>query len=78
MQSSQRAKEQCGANFCMMLAASRLTTTCTPITACMGMVQGLHCHNPAWSPSVPGEPPAAKGLWGNPGMRTALGMHQSL
>lgn len=36
LQSSQRAKEQCGAIFCMTLAARRLTTTCTPITACTG------------------------------------------
>ena len=34
LQSSQRAKEQCGASLCMRVAVSRVTTSCTPRTAC--------------------------------------------
>lgn len=33
LQSSQRAKEQCGASLCMRVAVSRVTTSCTPRTA---------------------------------------------
>lgn len=34
LQRSQRANEQCGAILCIMLAASKLTTSWTPISAC--------------------------------------------
>lgn len=34
LQTSQRANEQCGAILCIMLAASKLTTSWTPISAC--------------------------------------------
>jgi hypothetical protein len=33
LQSSQRAKEQCGASLCMRVAVNRVTTSCTPRTA---------------------------------------------
>lgn len=33
LQSSQRAKEQCGASLCMRVAVSSVTTSCTPRTA---------------------------------------------
>lgn len=64
MQSSQRAKEQCGANFCMTLAASRLTTTCTPITACTGMASGGALPQPCLEPLCAGGAPSNKGAVG--------------
>ena len=43
LQSSQRAKEQCGASLCIRVAVSSVTTSCTPRTACGGDGKGSAC-----------------------------------
>lgn len=73
LQSSQRAKEQCGAIFCMRLAASRVTTTWTPITACAGTPRG-HPGARGWGDTgtVPSPVPAGGSPgWGHPGCESS-------